>query len=164
MRVAQGQRRNTGDGVAALAEAGWYGGNSGVEAHPVGERKENKWGLYDMHGNVWEWCRDAFDEDAYKKREDGAVDPEVTAYVDDPLRVLRGGSWFGAADRCRSFSRNWGRADSRLTSNGFRVCLVRSPVAEPGGGEAGPGKAERGGTPQRSRTGPDFSPVEESSC
>jgi formylglycine-generating enzyme required for sulfatase activity len=146
----------TGDGETALAEAGWYSGNSGGETHLVGEKKENQWGLYDMHGNVWEWCRDAWDEDAYKKREDGVADPEVTAKdlgQETPLRVLRGGAWFNRADGCRSSIRGWGRAAVRGRFFGFRVCLVRSPVAEPGGGEAGPGKAERGGTPQRSRTG-----------
>lgn len=133
----------TGDGEPALAEAGWYDGNSGGETHPMGKRKENEWGLYDMHGNVREWCRDAWDEDAYKKREDGVVDPEVTGqYVGEQDRVLRGGSWITRADRCRSALRLRWRVDDRYWSIGFRVCLVRSPAAEPGGGKACPGKAE----------------------
>jgi formylglycine-generating enzyme required for sulfatase activity len=125
----------TGDGEAALAEAGWYDGNSGGQTHPVGERKENQWGLYDMYGNIGEWCRDAWDKDAYKKRVDGAEDPEATAeYVgeqDDPRRVSRGGSFHSEADLCRSSARDWWGADVRGSLIGFRVCLVRSPAADP---------------------------------
>jgi formylglycine-generating enzyme required for sulfatase activity len=129
---------HTGDGEAALAEAGWYDGNAGGETHPVGERKENRWGLYDLHGNVWEWCRDAWDGDAYKKREDGVVDPEVGAEEvrkQAPLRVLRGGAWSVGADGCRSSSRGGYKADGRFKRGGFRVCLLRSQAAEPGGAD-----------------------------
>jgi formylglycine-generating enzyme required for sulfatase activity len=146
---------HTGDGEAALAEAGWYVGNSGGETHPVGEKEANRWGLYDLHGNVFEWCRDAWDADAYKKRPDGVVDPEVSAEdvgQQYPVRVLRGGSWINGADVCRSSDRDWRGAGDRSRRHGFRVCLVRSPAAEPSGGAAGPGEAERGGTPQRSRS------------
>jgi formylglycine-generating enzyme required for sulfatase activity/tRNA A-37 threonylcarbamoyl transferase component Bud32 len=88
-----------GDEPAKLGEYAWFGGNSGRKSHPVGRKKANAWGLYDMHGNVWEWCQDKV---AHYPRSD-QVDPQ------GPPRgsygVLRGGSWGNVARCCRSAHR-----------------------------------------------------------
>jgi formylglycine-generating enzyme required for sulfatase activity len=89
----------------ALDRLGWFHGNSGRETHAVRQKQPNAWGLYDLHGNVWEWCRDAWDEGAYRKREAGAVDPEVPSEK-SAERVVRGGSWLYLAWFCRAAIRN----------------------------------------------------------
>ena len=125
---------STGDGEAALREAGWH--NTGADAtstKPVGLKVPNALGLYDMHGNVDEWCRDAYDSDAYKKRVDGIADPEIRAEdlgSENPDRVIRGGSWAGSARYCRSAYRCRWTPDYRSWNQGFRVCLVPGPVPE----------------------------------
>jgi formylglycine-generating enzyme required for sulfatase activity len=92
--------------------------------------------MYDMHGNVWEWCLDRWDAAAYRRRWDGITDREafeLTEQLGDrsanPTRVLRGGSFWFSANRCRSACRDGSRAGDRNWSIGFRVCLVRSPFA-----------------------------------
>lgn len=124
---------NTGDGDAALSAAGWYDENSDDKTHDVGGKAPNGIGLYDMHGNVAEWCRDAWSEDAYKFRIDGIADPMVTAFDEgesekDAVRVFRGGSWLNSARDCRAASRIWGRPAYRDRGQGFRVCLFFGPV------------------------------------
>ena len=84
---------------------------------PVKHYPPNAWGLYDMHGNVWEWCIDFYD-----RYPDGSVvDPSNTR--DGRYRVRRGGSWFGPARAMRSANRAWGHPMSRLQNTGLRLAL-----------------------------------------
>ncbi|MGD0900448.1 MAG: formylglycine-generating enzyme family protein, partial [Thermoguttaceae bacterium] len=89
-----------GDDGRQFAANTWYGDNSGGKTHPVGERRPNAWGLYDVHGNVWEWCRDWYDEDYYGQSPgDDPSGPASGSY-----RASRGGSWANTAADCRSAS------------------------------------------------------------
>ncbi|MGH9831408.1 MAG: caspase, EACC1-associated type [Blastocatellia bacterium] len=110
----------TGDYAGDLDAMAWYGDNSGSKTHPVGQKQPNAFGLYDMHGNVWEWCEDVW-HDSYK----GAL-TDGSAWLsggDSIRRVLRGGSHRNNARFCRSAYRN--HIDARNFSNnvGFRVVV-----------------------------------------
>src|SRR5207248_7536301 len=80
----------------------WFKANAGSITHTVGQKAPNAWGLYDMHGNVAEWCQDIYSETYYQKSE--AKDPSGPAIGDK--RVLRGGSWRTGEESCRASARN----------------------------------------------------------
>ncbi len=105
-----------GDDRSGLGVYGWVGGES---THPVGEKKPNAWGLYDMHGNVMEWCQDWYGD--YPSR--STTDP--TGAPSGSYRVFRGGSWFNAS-ACRSAHRAWGTPGHQGDNYGFRV--LRSSI------------------------------------
>jgi len=100
-----------------LEDIAWYFGNSGSKTHPVAAKKPNAWGLYDMHGNVWEWCQSAYKEYPYD------ADDGRNAYNTDVIRVYRGGCWGIIPRGCRSAFRLWITPDYRYFYLGFRVCL-----------------------------------------
>jgi formylglycine-generating enzyme required for sulfatase activity len=109
-----------GDDESKLGEYAWYSNNSSNTTHPVGQKKPNRWGLYDMHGNVFEWC-----QDWYGSYPAGSViDPQGAANSPSVfLRVRRGGYWRGDASGCRSGSRA-GEGGGRYSDQGFRPVLA----------------------------------------
>jgi len=105
-----------GDFESQLGEYAWFNGNSDETTHPVGQKKANPWGLYEMHGNVWEWCQDWHSADYYGSSP--PADPQGPTRGSS--RVLRGGSWCCPRD-VRSANRGRVGPDSRGSNVGFRV-------------------------------------------
>ena len=144
--VADGQRTrwSCGDNEADLERYAWYFQNAGGKLHPVAEKAPNPFGLHDMHGNVWEWCRDGLRQYSVNLQDglshsagnaSGVLSQNMDKRVEasEPLanpvgpddagsyRVLRGGSWGNVADYCRSAVRNVRRPSDRYDDLGFRL-------------------------------------------
>ena len=110
--------------IAVLDEMGWYSANSKSQTHGVGLKRKNPWGFHDMHGNVWEWCQDRYDNDYYSRCP--LNDPCNSASGKE--HVMRGGCWSESAEYCRSTSRS--SSNASLFSDcyfGFRLCCDRMP-------------------------------------
>jgi formylglycine-generating enzyme required for sulfatase activity len=117
-----------GSDARKLREAAWFAGNAGKKTHPVGLKQANPWGLFDMHGNVAEWCNDVFDKHYYQ----GSADKNPRGPADGKEYVLRGGSWRSPADAARSSYRlgeTPGFSDACLARDaiGFR-CVRKAPA------------------------------------
>lgn len=124
-RARNETRFSFGDDESKLGEYAWFGDNSAKVgdhyARSKGQKKANPWGFHDIHGNVWEWCRDV-----YTARLRGGRDPEAKTGSSD--RVIRGGGWRSDAASCRSASRFGDPSGVREYCLGFRLALssVRS--------------------------------------
>jgi len=126
-----------GDDPELLKEYAWFLENSGRTLHPVGKKKPNAWGLYDMHGSMSEWCQDWYDSRYFEKSplDDPAGPPtgvdEINrlgqrARWEGPLgfRVYRGGCWGDDAEDCRAAARHTMRQEARLLTAGMRLAMV----------------------------------------
>lgn len=114
----QSQGYNTYSGSNTLEEVAWYSENSDLKTHPVGQKKPNELGLYDMIGNVAEWCSDRYSSDYYQR----SPPENPRGPLSGDYRVLRGGSWSDLPRFTRTTCRKGGMPTKRNFSYGFRVC------------------------------------------
>ena len=110
-----------GDIKDGLFDHVWCNSNSNNETHDVAVKKSNVWGLYDIHGNVWEWCRDNYESGYYANSPE--ADPEGPE--NGSIKVIRGGSWDIIPTRCGSAHRNCRPADFKKSTIGFRLVCYR---------------------------------------
>jgi formylglycine-generating enzyme required for sulfatase activity len=120
-RAGTGTSYFFGDDESKLTEYAWFLKNSGLETHPIGMKKPNPWGFFDIYGNVGEWVQDEYHISYKGAPEDGRAWESLFPSLSIPVRIRRGGGWNGNAGSCRSAERLFAPQDQRLNSLGFRV-------------------------------------------
>jgi formylglycine-generating enzyme required for sulfatase activity len=118
-RAGSQTKYSFGNDESQLKHYAWYDGISNGQTHPVGEKKPNAFGLYDMHGNVWEWCIDHWHDNYKNAPTDGSA--WLNSENDNQSRIIRGGSWYSFPGTCRSAYRSYYPPDITLYSVGCRV-------------------------------------------
>jgi formylglycine-generating enzyme required for sulfatase activity len=108
----------SGDFAGEIDAMAWHQGNSGNKTHPVGQKSPNGWGLYDMHGNVWEWVQDLYGD------YEGETVTDPTGVVSSPSRVVRGGGWSNPESFQRSANRSNSSATNKFGYLGFRLVRI----------------------------------------
>ena len=124
-----------GDDESKLDDYAWYRANSDDQTHPVDGKKPNAWGLFDMHGNVAEWCQDWYDGRYYA--DSPTDDPSGPSKGSTPTRVNRGGGWDRPARYSRSAFRSYYASGFRLNFVGLRSASSSGQVKRTAGGNGG---------------------------
>lgn len=116
-KAGTGTKWSFGDDVSKADDFAWHAGNSKDQTHPVGQKRANPWGLYDMHGNVWEWCEDWYVDNYDMTPIDGSANHSGPKKE----KILRGGSWIYYAQDARSAIRSRDARNARYVIVGFRI-------------------------------------------